>query len=112
MDTHARSAPDHPVFATDVPCPLCYRFKFQFLLRCDLGLEPCLPVIRCQHCGHTIVLTGRTGQRLREASLNKSAGRCPYCASECTRLLMACDVHQRSAFVQGRCQDCKQLFAM
>ncbi|GMR23037.1 MAG: hypothetical protein BMS9Abin37_1430 [Acidobacteriota bacterium] len=112
MDTHPRFVPDDSGCVTDVPCPLCHGFDFQFLLRCDLGLDACLPVIRCQRCGHTIVLDGRTGKRLREASLHESAGRCPYCASESTRLVMACDLRQRSAFATGRCRDCKQSFAM
>lgn len=112
METHPRIVPEESGFVADAPCPLCYGFEFQFLLRCDLGLDACLPVIRCQRCGNTIVLNESTGKRLREKTLHESAGRCPYCGSESTRLFMVCDIGERSAFVTGRCGDCKHSFAV
>ena len=110
MDTHPRFP--EPGLVADVPCPLCYGFRFQFLLRCDLGLDTCLPVLRCQKCGHTIALEGGTARRLRDASLHKPAGRCPYCGSGATRLVLACDIRHRRTFVTGECQDCRGSFSM
>jgi len=57
-------------------------------------------------------LKGGTRKQLREVSLRKSAGDCPQCGSASTRLVMACDLNHRKVFLTGRCQDCKQTFAM
>jgi len=57
-------------------------------------------------------LKNGTRNELKEASLHKSAGCCPQCASESTRLVMACDLRHRKVFVTGRCEDCRIFFAL
>jgi len=97
---------------SSTPCPTCLSFRFEFLLRCDLGNAECLPTAHCTDCGTSLILDRHFGTKVRSAIERREVGVCPHCQSGETHLALMCRLASHTSEAVGVCDDCNQVFAL
>ncbi len=90
-------------------CPNCNKSELDLQLRCDLGQEECLYLIKCGNCSTNYTITTHS------KALSKHRPRlehllsvltCPNCGNDMAELGFQCDLTTKGCFYTITCKSC------
>lgn len=93
-------------------CPNCKKKELDLQLRCDLGQEECLYLVKCQSCNTNYTITTDTKALSKDRpSLENllSVLKCPNCGSVKAELGFQCDLTTKGCFYTITCKSCGQV---
>ena len=91
------------------PCPGCRKPDLELRLRCDLGLQECLYLIKCRCCGTNYTIEAASETLASDTPLLHemfSVLACATCGSSATEMGFQCDLNTRGCFYTFTCKPC------
>ena len=94
-------------------CPNCREKAFDLRLRCDLGEEECLYLVKCENCNTNYAIGAETKalakHRPTVETLLASALSCSTCGNAKTELGFQCDLTTKGCFYTVTCKSCSRV---
>ncbi|MBI1822031.1 MAG: hypothetical protein HY036_00130 [Nitrospirae bacterium] len=90
-------------------CPSCERKELDMSLRCDLGQDECLYLVKCQNCNSNYVIGAQTKNLATHQPVMEdllSILTCSKCASTKTELGFECELASKVCFYKIICKSC------
>jgi transcription elongation factor Elf1 len=93
-------------------CPNCKKKELDLQLRCDLGQQECLYLVKCGNCNTNYTIATDTkalAEHLPDVEDILSILTCPECGSAKTELGFQCDLTTKGCFYTITCKSCKRV---
>ncbi len=97
---------------TKTACPNCNKTKLDLRLRCDLGNDECLYLVKCGNCETNYTISTETKKLSKQRPhLEKllTTLTCPNCGSTKAEIGFRCDLASKGCFYTIACQACGQV---